>query len=145
MTNEVTYEYYVKAVYSNPDGISDPSNIVTATPTDVSVIDDDLPPLKTELIGNFPNPFNPETTIVFSIGTPPSVREDKGGVNIQIDIYNIKGQKIKSLINTIYNAGTHKTIWNGTDQTGNPVSSGIYFVTMKTDEYSAIRRMTLVK
>ena len=121
---------------------------------------------KTSLIANYPNPFNPETTITFTIGSPqsmrrdipnspPSVRGDTGGsyssnidnrgVHVRIDIYNIKGQKVKSLIDRNMTAGTHSIVWNGADDYGNEVGSGIYYYQMKTEDYTSTRKMVMLK
>lgn len=73
---------------------------------------------------NYPNPFNPETNISFSIS------ESMQQVNLSI--YNIKGQLVKSLVNEELAAGEHNIIWNGRDQSDKPAASGIYFYRLKT-------------
>lgn len=85
---------------------------------------------------NFPNPFNPMTNIRFSL-------QDAG--DVQINIYNIKGQQIRTLIDKKLNAGNHCVFWDGTDDIGNLVSSGIYFYKMSMDNYSETRKMILEK
>ena len=98
------------------------------------------------LLGNnYPNPFNPETTIEFSIGSPSSIRGDKGGVNVRLDIYNIKGQRIKTLLDENVSSGKHQVIWNGTDEAGRTVGSGIYFYQLKTEEFTQTKKMVLLK
>ena len=87
VVNNVEYNYYITAIYADPDGESEPSNIATATPQIVSETDHIID-LKTELIGNYPNPFNPTTTIKFSLAVAS---------NLHVDIYNVKGQKDKRL------------------------------------------------
>ena len=67
---------------------------------------------------NYPNPFNPETTISYDVA-------QKGSVTV--DIYNLKGQKVKSLVNENKEAGTHSVIWQGDNNQGKQVSSGTYF------------------
>ncbi|MCD4665389.1 MAG: T9SS type A sorting domain-containing protein [Bacteroidales bacterium] len=69
-------------------------------------------------LNNFPNPFNPETTISFSI---PNYS------NIELSIYNIKGQKIKTLAHEHYSKGEYSVIWDGEDASGEKVGSGVYF------------------
>ena len=130
------YEYYITAGYSNPDGESAASNIVSITLTEVSIIEDTDMPTITSSIGNYPNPFNPETTISFTIPIES---------NLRIDIYNIKGQKVKALINGVYEAGNHKIVWNGLDDNGQNVGSGIYLYRMKTDDFSQTKKMVLMK
>ena len=85
---------------------------------------------------NFPNPFNPTTTISFSIPNDS---------NIELSIYNIKGQKVKTLANEQYSKGEHSIVWNGDDDKGKSVSSGIYFYKLRTKEDSKIRKMILIK
>ena len=94
------------------------------------------------LYGNYPNPFNPTTTINFRIGNLES-REDESHVNI--DIFNIKGQKVRTLVNSVYPMGEHCVIWNGRDDHGANVSSGIYLYRMKTDGFTQTNKMVLMK
>ncbi|MCL2063062.1 MAG: chitobiase/beta-hexosaminidase C-terminal domain-containing protein [Candidatus Cloacimonetes bacterium] len=102
----------------------------------VSETDEALLPLVTELHGNFPNPFNPETTISFSL---------VNAGNVNLEIFNIRGQRIKTLVNDFRESGNHSVIWNGIDEQGNSVGSGMYFYRMITDDYSSIKRMVLLK
>jgi YD repeat-containing protein len=88
------------------------------------------------LIGNFPNPFNPNTTISFSL--------DKEQ-HISLLIYNLKGQKIKTLLNSIKLNGFHTISWNGTNDNDHPVSSGMYFYQLQTESQSLTKRMLLLK
>ena len=85
---------------------------------------------------NYPNPFNPETTIFFYLSE---------NSDIELDIYNIKGQKIKSLLSDQISAGEHSIVWDGRDDSGKSVSSGIYFYKMKTGNYEKTKRMVLLK
>ncbi len=88
-------------------------------------------------LANHPNPFNPETTISFSLNTEK---------NTEIVIYNIKGQKVKTLINEKLDAGTHNVVWNGKDENGKSVTSGIYFYQFKAGkDFSQTKRMILLK
>jgi len=64
---------------------------------------------------------------------------------VTLDIYNQKGQLVKNLVNTEYPAGFHQIAWNGTDQKGSPVSSGIYYYHMRSGKFSATRKMILMK
>ena len=134
-----TYVYNVAAVY---DGgwESELSNN-----TEVTVDAGDLPlPVVTELSGNYPNPFNPTTTISFST---TSLRQGYAGQaeSTEVCIYNLKGQKVKTLINAIIPNGFHRTVWDGKDENGKPVSSGIYFYKMESGKYSSTRKMILMK
>ena len=89
-----------------------------------------------QLIGNYPNPFNPETRIAFST-------KENGPVSI--DIYNIKGQKVRSLLNENREAGSHTVVWNGKDDNGKSVASGVFFYRMKSGKYSSTKKMILMK
>ena len=93
-------------------------------------------PIYTELTGNYPNPFNPETKINFNL------HEDQ---MVEINVYNVKGQIVRQLVKDQHLAGQHSIIWNGTDDSGNAVSSGVYFYKMKTVNNSFQRKMILLK
>ena len=99
---------------------------------------DELTPIvkPTALHGNYPNPFNPTTTISYDLANDG---------NVAIDIYNIKGQKVKTLVNDRQNAGAHTVVWNGHDDNGKHVGSGIYFFNMKAGKYTSTRKMILMK
>ena len=92
--------------------------------------------LVSALEGNYPNPFNPETTIAFST---------KESGQVSLDIYNIKGQKVRTLINDHRDAGSHKIVWNGKDDNGKSVASGVFFYRMKSGKYSSTKKMILMK
>jgi len=85
---------------------------------------------------NHPNPFNPMTVISYQIPHP--------GV-VTIRIYNVAGQMVRMLVDETKAAGYHSVIWNGRNDAGNDVSSGIYFYQMISGDYSASRKMILVK
>ena len=127
------YEYYVIAVYET--GESEPSDTVDVTVDYVSAGNAVVPEL-TALNGNYPNPFNPDTTIRYQVS--------KAG-KIKIVIFNLKGQIVKTLVDAKMKSGYHIVEWNGNDDFGNSVSSGIYFYKMNTDEYSEMKKMILMK
>jgi hypothetical protein len=104
-----------------------------------SVSDDDiaLPVVQTALRPNFPNPFNPETSISFTV--------DNSLNPVSIDIYNIRGQKVRSLVDDIFTTGDHSVVWNGTDDKGRSVGSGVYFYRMSTGDFTETRKMVLIK
>jgi hypothetical protein len=107
---------------------------VTFVPTlnDVEVV---IPAI-TALTGNYPNPFNPETTISFDMSTEALVT---------IEIFNVRGQKVTTLVNDVRAAGIHNVVWKGDDSNGRSVGSGIYFYRMTTDNYTATQKMILMK
>jgi hypothetical protein len=96
----------------------------------------DIIPLVTELRGNFPNPFNPDTQIAFSLNKQS---------HIQITIYNIRGQLVRTLVDEQRDANNYTVTWNGTDDNRKPVSSGIYFYKMKAEKYVSTKKMILMK
>jgi len=96
----------------------------------------DLPVLSTELLGNYPNPFNPTTTISFALHEAS---------NVKIDVYNITGQHVKSLLNEHLEADNHNIVWIGNDNEGRSVSSGVYFYKMQAGRYTSTRKMILMK
>jgi hypothetical protein len=102
----------------------------------VSNEDDVIPVVATELGGNYPNPFNPETTISYAV---------KDAAPVHLEIYNLKGQLIRTLVNEVQASGRYKAVWNGTDNNGRAVSSGIYFYRMSAGQYSSTRKMLLVE
>ena len=99
-------------------------------------LDPEIKQPKTRLFSNYPNPFNPETNISFEIA--------KDG-HVAIDIYNIRGQKVKSLLNDNFTSGEHFTVWNGTDDNGQKMGSGIYLYRMVSDDATLIKKMVLLK
>jgi FlgD Ig-like domain len=89
------------------------------------------------LYQNHPNPFNPSTTIAFSI---------QNDSKIDLSIFNIKGQKIKSLAQNDFAKGSHSIIWNGDDDSGKPVSSGIYYYKLNVSgRTEAVKKCLLLK
>ncbi|MGC9362341.1 MAG: M14 family zinc carboxypeptidase, partial [Candidatus Syntrophosphaera sp.] len=95
-----------------------------------------LPPVQAALYPNYPNPFNPETTIRYSLSSP---------TNIEITIYNVRGQQVRKLVDGSMPSGDHKVVWNGRDDSGNEVGSGIYLYRMEDSDYARTRKMMLVK
>jgi predicted outer membrane repeat protein len=85
---------------------------------------------------NYPNPFNPSTIISFVI---------LNNSIVELSIYNIKGQKLKSLLNEQLAAGHHSIIWDGRDSNDKRVGSGLYFYKLKAGDYKKVRKMILLK
>jgi len=85
---------------------------------------------------NYPNPFNSATTIDYSI--PRQSR-------VTIDIYNLLGQKVKSLINEIIPAGNYTAIWDGTDSNNRSVSSGVYYYRISAGDMTDTKKLVLMK
>nr|MBC8414797.1 T9SS type A sorting domain-containing protein [Candidatus Cloacimonadota bacterium] len=94
-------------------------------------------PLVPVLNGNYPNPFNPETKIAFSIPVDSKVN---------LTIYNIKGQKVKTLVNDQLEKGFHEIIWNSKDNNGKLVASGVYFYKFDVNgKTKGVKKMLLLK
>lgn len=85
---------------------------------------------------NYPNPFNPKTTIRFSLPEQS---------HMEMYVINVLGQRVRTLIDADIRAGFHKTIWDGKNDFGQDVTSGIYFITMKCGDVKKLRKIMLVK
>lgn len=85
---------------------------------------------------NAPNPFNPSTDIAYAL-------PEAGFVNIEV--YNILGQRVKSLVNEYQDAGNYAVTWNGDDETGSTVASGVYFYRLTSGQYKEIKKMVMMK
>lgn len=102
----------------------------------VDVADPSAPALATKLNANYPNPFNPETTISYSV---------KNAGPVSIEIYNVKGQVVKTLVSESKASGNYSVVWNGHDNNNQAVSSGVYFYKMNAGQYSSSKKMILMK
>ncbi len=111
-------------------------NIPISLQSGVANDDPFVTPVATALNRNYPNPFNPETTIRYAL---------KETSRVKISIYNLKGQLIRSLVDDSKAAGNYSVIWNGKDDRGASVSSGIYFYRMEANNFSATQKMMLMK
>jgi hypothetical protein len=106
-------------------------------PTEVKeVADEENIPVSYSLSQNYPNPFNPETNIEFTFL--------KSG-QIKIEIFNILGQKVKTLMDEHLKAGHYVMDWDGRDDSGKEVSSGVYLYRMQTSESSQTKKMVLLR
>ena len=88
------------------------------------------------LIQNFPNPFNPETTISYDLAD---------GGRVELEIYNVMGQNIKQLVSEEQAAGRYRVVWDGSDAIGRQVASGVYFYRLNTTRFKAVRKLMLLK
>lgn len=100
------------------------------------VASDDLVQSPISKLSVYPNPFNPSTTIAF---------QTKVAQPINVELYNLKGQKVRSLINGNMEKGEHKLVWDGRDDHGRSVSSGIYFAMVRGKSYRQTIKMVLMK
>ena len=106
------------------------SNIVGIEEPTVGMIND------YEITQNYPNPFNPSTSIEYKIPETSSVR---------IDIYNINGQKIRTLVDELQGSGNHLVVWDSKNEYGQTVSSGTYFYQLEVNDYVKTKKMILLK
>ncbi|MCD4650735.1 MAG: T9SS type A sorting domain-containing protein [Candidatus Cloacimonetes bacterium] len=102
----------------------------------VGIMDNDIPLPPQIIAKNYPNPFNPETTIEFSLPT---------ATDVTVEVYNLKGQKVCQLLNENCLAGRNSIVWNGTNSDGNGVASGIYMYKVSTGETIVSGKMLLLK
>ena len=94
--------------------------------------------MKTELSTNFPNPFNPSTTIKFDIaGDQP--------INTVLSVYNVRGQLVRSLVDGMKSTGTYQIQWDGKDDAGRTLPSGVYFYRLQAGEFNQTRKMVMMK
>jgi len=106
--------------------------------TTVGINDPDVPvtPSEYALMQNYPNPFNPQTTIRYHLPQADNVR---------LTIYNITGQRIKTLVNEKQSAGSYAVQWNGRDQNGSLAASGVYLYQLKAGGYIQNRKLILLR
>jgi len=90
----------------------------------------------TELSSIHPNPFNPQTTVEFSLSSAQRVR---------IAVYDVRGSLVRRLVDQTMPAGEHRAEWNGVDDAGRPATSGVYFVRMIAGSYEQTRKIVMLK
>ncbi len=93
-------------------------------------------PVETGLGQNYPNPFNPTTEISFSLAAPTHVR---------LVVYNVLGQEVQTLVDETRDAGQHQVMWNGRDDGGSRVASGLYLYRLEAGDYVETRKMMMLK
>ena len=95
-----------------------------------------LSPHAWKLSHNYPNPFNPATTINYSV---------RRRAHVDISIYNLLGQKTSTVVNEVKTAGQHIATWDGKDHNGEPVATGVYFYQIKAGDFTESKKMLLLK
>ena len=88
------------------------------------------------LSDNFPNPFNPSTNISFSVANYGEV---------SLVVFDALGREVNTLVSEVYSPGSYKVVWNGDDQNGNPMSSGMYFYRLDAGDFSQTKKMLFMK
>ena len=124
-TDDTTYTVGIDqiATISFGDAVSNSNNLDASIPN-------------ISAINNYPNPFNPETIISFNLKNPGFTT---------IEIYNIKGEKVTTLLNRNLSSGVHTSLWNGQDEASNPVASGVYFYKIVNNNNQELSKMLLLK
>ncbi len=120
---EITSNFAIRFTKTPPDTfVSNDNNAVSAL---------------SYLLQNYPNPFNPETNITFAL--------KENSKQVELNIYNVKGQLVKNLVNGPVEAGTHSLVWDGTNSSEQAVASGVYYYKLKTENQTHTRKMILMK
>ncbi len=128
-----TYYYAVSAVDANGN-MSETTNVITTSIVSVDALE--AIPTAYGLSQNYPNPFNPTTSIEFAL---PEASE------VSLEIYNLLGQKVRTLVNGYVPAGYVSTSWDGLDQNGREISSGTYIYRLQTGDQVFSKKMVLMK
>jgi len=89
---------------------------------------------------NYPNPFNPTTTITFDV--PGELGEEK---QVKLFIYDIRGRKVRTLVDSELEPGSHRIVWNGRNDRGQRVTSGVYLYTIRSGAMTYTKKMLMVK
>lgn len=128
--------YVTITIDGNGDGLPDESN----HPVGVASGDGDVPTSPLTLLGNVPNPFNPATTIRFIVpGTSGTA------AHTTMEIFDIAGRRVATLLDELVPAGYRSVIWNGTSDRGSTVSSGVYFVRIQAGNEVKTKKMALIR
>lgn len=90
------------------------------------------------LLDNYPNPFNPETKILYTVGTA-------GISHVKLQVFNVLGQKVKTLVDDLQAPGAYEVSWDGTEESGAEVASGVYFYRLEAGQFNQIKKMVLVR
>ena len=135
----------------NLDTIRIPLTLCIDTTTSVD-LDEDQKPSTFILLQNYPNPFNPVTKIHYVVGGRQTKAADSGRwtadgsfTPVTLKIYNILGQKVRTLVDEPKRAGSHEVIWDGRDDQGKDVASGIYFYQLTAGDYKKTKKMVLIR
>ena len=136
LTFKVLNEFEDKTRFEIAEGVVFDPNQLTNQVVTLGALTVESTPTDFALLQNYPNPFNPETTIKYNLAE---------GANVQLRIYNIVGQVVRTLVAERQSAGRYQMRWNGTDDRGMTVSSGIYFYHISAGKFQDQRRLMLLK
>ncbi|MCX6827678.1 MAG: T9SS type A sorting domain-containing protein [candidate division Zixibacteria bacterium] len=114
------------------------TGIIPANTIDIAYMNasNEMVPEHFSLSQNYPNPFNPNTRIEFGLPV---------GAHVKLQIFNMMGQKVKTLADEWWQAGLHAVMWNGTNDAGDPVATGIYLYRITAGDFNETRKMSLIK
>ena len=112
--------------------------LVVGTASFTRAIRDELVPEMLSL-GNYPNPFNPSTQITYTL--PAAAAREA----VQLAVYDVAGHRVRMLVDGLQEPGTHRVTWDGTDASGMPVASGVYFYRLQAGAHTQVRQMLLMK
>lgn len=140
--NDITYYYQLADV--SFEGVRTFHQIVFAIPSENSQ-PIGIAPSAYELLPNYPNPFNPETTIRYTVAGDRFGRQLDAPLQISLAVFNARGQLVKELVNSPHYAGHYSTTWNGTDENNRPVSSGVYFYVLTSANFRQAGKMLLIR
>jgi hypothetical protein len=112
--------------------------VIVGTPVFAARESDGIPlqPVAYALEQNFPNPFNPETTIRFALAKK---------TDVSLEIFNTLGQRVRTLASGVHATGVYDVRWDGSNDRGNRTASGVYFYRLRTDDYTAVRKLVLIR
>ena len=136
LTPGITYHATLRVVSNaaNFPEMEIPVSLTVTGPTGIET--ENMLPQRFALYDNYPNPFNPSTTIAFDV---------PHAANVNITVYNLVGQTVRELKNGFLSAGRYKLVWDGRDSSGQVVGSGIYLVEMVADGFRSVKKMVLLK
>jgi hypothetical protein len=136
LTFKVLREFEDNARFEVANGLIADPNQLSNSAVVAGVLDIQSTPTEFALLQNFPNPFNPETTIQYNLA-------EAGDVTLHI--YNVVGQVVRTLVAERQSAGRYRVQWSGMDDRGVPVSSGIYFYEIRAGKNKDVRKLMLLK
>jgi YVTN family beta-propeller protein len=114
-----------------------------SSPTEVETEEEQEIITDFSLSQNFPNPFNSFTTIQFNVNS--SQLTESSAVTATLTIHNILGRKVKTLVNERKSSGTYQVVWDGMNEKGEELATGIYFCRLKLGDYSLTKKMLLLR
>jgi ligand-binding sensor domain-containing protein len=139
------YSVYHRAIDS--DKFLPQSSLMIHSPGDYRIVKNTLKAPKPQIaLTNYPNPFNPSTLIQWSSYTSSTLGLESSELHpVVISIYNMRGQKVTTLVDSLFEHGSHNVVWNGIDSNGTPVGSGVYFVKLTVDTQTTTQKIVLLK